>query len=293
MIRNILIGLGILLYVLVLSNNAVAQSRYAILIGIGDYPEETGWHQIHGDNDVVIIKDFLVGQGVEEENISILVNADATRANIMANLESLKDKAGRGDIIYIHFLFFFQQVTDLDGDEDDHFDEAWIPFDARKKFEAGIYEGENHIIDDELNDYLNGLRVKVGQSGKIIVVSDACHSGSGTRGLSDNDNEYVRGTRDQFIIPLAPANVIKKKDPVSWLFIGACKPFQSNYEYKTESGIYYGSLSYVISRKELSINAKDYKDVLNEWREALLLLTRFPQDLDDEGRPSKKSDLLF
>lgn len=132
-----------------------AQNKLALLIGIGQYPQESGWPTIHGDNDVTIIKDLLFDQDFKEENIFTLTNSTATKASITSTLEALRQKAKQGDIVYIHFSGHGQQVTDLDGDEDDHYDEAWIPYDARKKYEAGIYEGENHIIDDELNNYLN------------------------------------------------------------------------------------------------------------------------------------------
>lgn len=270
-----------------------AQQRHALLIGIGNYPEDSGWPSIHGDNDIHIVKELLLKQGFAEENISTLKNADATKGKIVAAMTELKNQSNRGDVIYIHFSGHGQQVTDLDGDEEDNFDEAWVPYDAQQKYAQGVYEGENHILDDELNVYLNGLRAKIGPQGKIVLVSDACHSGSGSRGLRDADEEYLRGTDDKFIIPSSGANVIKKDAPVYWLYIGACKPYQSNYEYKAGDGLFYGSLSYVISSADVDLVMSDYRDVLNQWRNMLVEITRYPQDMDEEGRPSRKSNLMF
>lgn len=281
----------ILLFSLMLQ--AYGQNRHALLIGIGNYPQESGWAVIHGDNDVFIIKQLLLEQGFEEENVSILTNSAATKAGIMSALDELRRKSQQGDVVYIHFSGHGQQVTDLDGDESDHYDEAWIPYDARKKFEAGVYEGENHILDDELNLYLNGLRTKVGARGKIVLVSDACHSGSGSRGLSNDEDEFVRGTNEKFEIPGGGSNVIKKEAPVYWLYVGACKPYQTNYEHKATDGTYYGSLSYVIANGNTNLVTSDYRDVINLWQNALMEITRYPQDLDDEGRPSRRSNMLF
>lgn len=272
---------------------SVAQERYALLIGIGQYPEDSGWAIIHGDNDVIIIKQLLLEQGFKEDNIAVLINSAATKAGIMSALEELRIKANANDVVYIHFSGHGQQVTDLDGDESDRFDEAWIPYDARKKYEAGVYEGENHIIDDELNSYLNGLRSKVGVRGKIVLVADACHSGSGSRGLVDDEDEYVRGTNEKFEIPGGGSNVIKKEAPVHWLYVAACKPHQKNYEYKTAGGAFYGSLSYVIANGNTDLVKSDYRDVLDIWKKTLIDITRYPQDLDDEGQPSRKSKLMF
>ena len=270
-----------------------SQNRHALLIGIGHYPNGIGWSTIHGDNDVAIIEKFLIGQGFEQKNIKLLTNSSATKSVIMSSLVELCDKAKPGDVVYIHFSGHGQQVTDMNGDEDDCFDEAWVPYDAQKEYIGGVYEGENHILDDEINTYLGGLRAKVGSRGKIVVVSDACHSGSGSRGLTDDEEMYIRGTSEKFVIPGGGANVVKKDAPIYWLHIGACKPYQTNYEYKASDGLFYGSLSYVISSGQIDLVTSDYRDVINQWRRALVEITRYPQDMDDEGRPSKRSNLMF
>ena len=270
-----------------------AQERYALLIGIGQYSQDSGWPVIHGDNDVSIIKPLLFEQGFKDDNVAVLVNSSATKAAIMSALEELRRRVDQGDVVYIHFSGHGQQVTDLDGDESDHYDEAWIPYDARKKYEAGVYEGGNHILDDELNLYLNGLRSKVGARGKIVLVADACHSGSGSRGFSEDEDVFVRGTNEKFKIPGGGSNVIKKESPVYWLYVGACKPYQTNYEHKATDGTYYGSLSYVIANGKTDLVNSDYRDVINLWKAALVEITRYPQDLDDEGRPSRRSNMLF
>lgn len=272
---------------------SAAQNRYALLIGIGDYPQDSGWNKIHGDNDVSIIKTLLLQQGFVEDNIMVLKNAEATKSGILSAMDQLRGKAQTGDVVYIQFSGHGQQVTDLNGDEEDHFDEAWIPYDAKKKYVAGEYEGQNHILDDELNKFLNGLRSKVGIRGKIVLVADACHSGSGSRGLGDDEEVYVRGTDEKFIIPGGGANIVRKEEPVYWLYVGACKPYQTNYEYKTADGVFYGSLSYVIANGNSNLVTSDYRDVINQWRKALVEITRYPQDMDDEGRPSRRSDMMF
>lgn len=271
----------------------IGQSRHALLIGIGDYPQGSGWNVIHGDNDVSIIKTLLMKQGFVEDNIMVLKNAEATKSGILSAMDQLRMKAQIGDVVYIQFSGHGQQVTDLNGDEKDHFDEAWIPYDAKKQYVAGEYEGQNHILDDELNKYLNGLRSKVGIRGKIVLVADACHSGSGSRGLGDDEDVYVRGTNEKFIIPGGGANIARKEEPVYWLYVGACKPYQTNYEYKTADGVFYGSLSYVIANGNSNLVTSDYRDVINQWRKALVEITRYPQDMDNEGRPSRRSDKMF
>lgn len=271
-----------------------AQEKRALLIGIGNYPSEYGWNKIHGQNDVELIRQTLNKQGFCDENISVLIDAEATYSNIMAAFQSLLEISNKNDVIYLQFSGHGQRITDLDGDEvEDGFDEAWIPYDAHKSYIKGVYEGEKHITDDFLNEYLTKLRFKVSNSGKIIVISDACHSGSGSRGLGNGDEVFKRGSSETFFIPNEPANVIRKEKPIDWLFVAACKDYQSNYEYRDDNGEYYGALSYSISKsEELLIDIK-YTDAVATWGNTMLEITVHPQDIDNEGRPSKKNSNLF
>lgn len=273
--------------------NVHAQDKKALLIGIGDYPSEYGWNKIHGHNDVEIICHTLNKQGFQNDDIAILLDADATYNNIIAAFQSLLALSKQNDIIYIQFSGHGQRITDTDGDETDRFDEAWIPYDAHKSYCKGVYEGEKHITDDYLNEYLTKLRLKVGYGGKIIVIADACHSGSGSRGLGDDEEVFKRGSSDTFIIPKEPANVIRKEQPVDWLFVAACKSYQTNYEYRDEQGEYYGVLSYSISKSEGQLTEIKYTDAIEAWSNTMQNITVYPQDIDDEGRPNKKNSTLF
>lgn len=270
-----------------------AQEKRALLIGIGDYPTEYGWNKIHGQNDVNIIRKTLIKLGFQADSITELVDSDATYDNIISAFQSLLESSNKNDMIYLQFSGHGQRITDADGDETDRFDEAWIPYDAHKNYCKGVYEGEKHITDDYLNEYLTKLRFKVGYGGKIIVIADACHSGSGSRGLGDDGEVFKRGSAETFVIPKETANVIRKEKPVDWLFVGACKSYQTNYEYKDEQGEYYGSLSYCISKSEEQLTDIKYADAVEIWGETMRMITVYPQDIDEDGRPSKKNSSLF
>ncbi len=270
------------------------QNKYALLIGIGDYPEKSGWNKIHGDNDIPIIKDCLIKQGFESSNIATLINSDATKAAIFEKFDNILSKVSKGDLIYIHFSGHGQQVTDLNGDESDGWDEAWIPYDAKRDYSVGVYEGQYHLIDDELNQLFMKFRVKLGPSGKIVVVADACHSGGGSRGLHDDEDEdYVRGTGYRFELPQVTLNKKAKSEPEEWLFVAACKPNESNHEYKSPSGTWYGTLSYVISTDNSVYNSSKYKEVLERWNNSIRSINVRAKDIMNNGQPSRRSAYLF
>ena len=68
--------------------------------------------------------------------------------------------------------------------------------DAGARYVANVYEGNNHIVDDELNGYINQIRKRAGINGFVYVVIDACHAGGSSRGDEyDEDEElFTRGT---------------------------------------------------------------------------------------------------
>jgi len=257
-----------------------AQTKRALIIGIGAYPPESGWSIIHGDNDVPIIADALSRKGFNQDHIVKLVNNQATKKNILEQFKLLTHKAQINDIVYIHFSTHGQQVVDTDGDEEDGLDEAIIPYDARKTFEKGVYEGKNHLIDDELNILLSAVRKKIGKSGTLLVVIDACHSGDATRGNSnDYDTIAVRGTSDVFQIGLKAKYNPKLIKTIDWVVISATQSYQNNYEYEV-NGTYYGSLSYAIhlALPELT-NKDDYNGMFKAIQKSRedMNVSRYPQ----------------
>ena len=82
----------LLVFILLLANNAWGQSRYALLIGIGDYPEGSGWNKIHGNNDISLIKSTLIRQGFSEESIMQLIDSAAIKNNILKAFDDLASR---------------------------------------------------------------------------------------------------------------------------------------------------------------------------------------------------------
>ena len=273
---------------LLLSGLVNAQNKMALVIGIGDYPEESGWCKIHGDNDISIVTEMLEVNGFEQ--VQILSNKAATKQGIMEALNNLSKKASLGDVVYIHFSGHGQQITDLDGDEPDGYDEAWIPYDACKDY-SGKYQGQNHIVDDELFDFLNHLRTKVGDNGKIIVVSDACHSGSGSRG--DEDENVVRGVQERFEVPAEMKADSVKRESTAWLFVSACKAYQNNFEYRDNQGNYHGMLSYLLWENRAAMSNATWQEVMATIDNRMLYVAKYPQQSQREGAPNLNDEKLF
>lgn len=275
-----------------LSANA---TKRALVIGIGSYPQGSGFSKINGDRDVPVVTDMLISLGFKKSDITTLVNQNATFENIQSAFKTLSNITESRDIIYIHFSGHGQQITDLNGDEEDGLDEAWIPFDAQAMFKRGIYEGEHHITDDMLNEWLTSINKKIGNNGNLIVIADACHSGDSTRDIEDEDEqkkEITRGVFEDFIISVYNklTDITKPKYSVDWINISACKSYQVNYEYSKEN---VGSLTYAIFQNKDKLLTAPADEFIEYAQETIDQIIKHTQTLVLDGSEKSKQQILI
>mmetsp|Transcript_93507 Transcript_93507/g.140296 ORF Transcript_93507/g.140296 Transcript_93507/m.140296 type:complete len:306 (-) Transcript_93507:303-1220(-) len=144
-------------------------AKRAILIGInyvGQQGQLSGCH-----NDVNNIKRYLIQhEGFMEKDMLILMdnnqNHAPTKKNIVDAFTRITQYSKAGDCVFIHYSGHGGRVKDLDGDEDDGFDETLIPVDFRS---AG------QIVDDDIYKMLvKAMPADV----NVTVLMDCCHSGT-------------------------------------------------------------------------------------------------------------------
>ena len=190
---------------------ASSQRKYALIVAVGNYMPESDISPIASLNDVKYINAVLKNNGFPVANIETLKDAKATKAAILKSLDAVAKKAANGDIVLLHFAMHGQQIRDQKGlgkDEDDGFDEALIPYDVKKaQYYNGVYTGEKHLRDDELGLKLIAIRNKLGKNGSLLVLIDACHSGTATRSA-----EFMvsRGEPMPFLNPENPMEKVMK-----------------------------------------------------------------------------------
>lgn len=265
-----------------LSVSLSAQTRRALVIGLGEQQDKS-WAKINGDKDVPYMKEMLAAAGYSD--VRTLINRQATKASIFQAFKNLTKSCKTGDMVYIHFSGHGQLVTDVNGDEDDGWDESWIPYDAYLRYGAND-RGEKHLTDDEINVLLTGIRNKIGTSGKLLVVVDACHSGDSSRG--DNLDETVRGVYDEFVIPTKKkAGLQIRTNKEQWLTLSACKDFQLNQELKIPQ---VGKLTYALYTlsKGDGVTMQKIENFMARYRSRL---PQTPVQTGDTGR-QKISDFI-
>ena len=136
----------------------------AVICGISDY-EGTLNDLSYCDDDAQELYDRLLsGSNWSADNIQLLLNSQATEANIQAAITAMGAASVAGDVN----LFFFSghgggDLADADGDEGgDGYDEYMCPYNLDTQ----------EITDDELGDWLDAL-----PTDNIIVLLDTCYSG--------------------------------------------------------------------------------------------------------------------
>lgn len=145
--------------------------RKAVLIGI-NYFGQRG--QLRGCvNDVKNMSAFLHENFGYQRNDMVILTDDQqnpmsqpTKQNILRAMHWLVKDAQPNDSLFFHYSGHGGQTKDLDGDEEDGYDEVIYPVDFRQL---------GHIVDDEMHRIL----IKSLQTGvRLTAVFDSCHSGT-------------------------------------------------------------------------------------------------------------------
>ncbi|KAM7197195.1 Caspase domain containing protein [Naviculisporaceae sp. PSN 640] len=145
--------------------------RKALLIGI-NYFGQRG--QLRGCiNDVRNMSSYLVENfGYKREDMVILTDdqqnpmSQPTKQNILRAMHWLVKDARPNDSLFFHYSGHGGQTKDLDGDEEDGFDEVIYPVDFRQV---------GHITDDEMHR----IMVRPLSAGvRLTAIFDSCHSGT-------------------------------------------------------------------------------------------------------------------
>jgi metacaspase-1 len=250
----------------------MASKCKALCVGINVFkqrPDATLQGCVNDARDMTgILKDFL---GFGDADITTLTDAQATKASIMSNLQSMVADAKAGKLNYLVFSMSSHgtQVPDTSGDEPDQADEAFCPHDLDVK--GNQWDPDHVIIDDELHDLFAQLPKTV----LLEVYLDTCHSGTGLRAidlLPDRKPRYLpppslkafqelEGCRSRGL-----HQALLEKGITHHILWAACRPDQTSADANIAGG-WHGAFTYFLV-KELRAggNQLSRKDLLKKVR---------------------------
>jgi uncharacterized caspase-like protein len=155
---------------------AALAAAHVLAVGINEYDHQ---QQLAGAvHDAEDIAETFRRLGA---SVTLLRNREASRARIEAEWRAILARARSGDTVIFSYAGHGGQEPDKPPlDEEDGLDEAFLltGFDPDPRH-AGFAE---RILDDTIHDWFE----EAGAQGlKVILVADACYSGTMTRGIPD------------------------------------------------------------------------------------------------------------
>ena len=168
---------GLLVVALSLVAPAMAEDR-ALLVGVGKYQRPD--NNLPGiDLDIDRMQDALGIMGFEPSQVRVLMDNQATAANIIRSLDDwLVDGVGPDDRVVFYYSGHGGFIPDLNEDEPDGVDEVLIAHDAGVTTIDGRRTVVNVVTDDRIGAMLDETA-----SRNVLIVVDACHSGTVTRDI--------------------------------------------------------------------------------------------------------------
>ena len=146
----------------------------AVLVGIDEYERDDVPSLSGCVNDVALVRSLLRQYfQVPNEDLRVVVNGRATKANILERIAVTIARAEPGDVIVFYFSGHGSQIRDRNGDElTDGLDEIICPYDM--DWDRGTY-----ILDDDLDALFDTLPPDV----LLEAFFDCCFWGADARGL--------------------------------------------------------------------------------------------------------------
>ena len=244
--------------------------KKAVCVGINNYPGI--FNDLKGCvNDAKDWSALLQGRGF---TVSMMLDSQATKANVKAALQGLVNSTNAGDIAVFTYSGHGTQVTDRSSDEADRYDEAIC-----------LYDG--NVIDDELRTILQSIHPQA----TLVIISDSCFSGSVTRLAGEKAiprfipptvSTAGRTARRSFLLPEADMPEI---------LLSGCS--DSEYSYDAEfDGRPNGAMTALAIQVIKQNPDATYREFFAGLR-ALLPSDDYPQSPQLEGSNSNKDRKLF
>ena len=178
--------------IIILCAPAAAEQR-ALLIGVGKY-SVSGIDLPGIDLDIERMQETLILMGFEDSQIHTLQDAKATSKNVIREMDTwMRKGVEAGDRVVFYFSGHGSFTPDLDGDEPDGVDEVLVTHDVRRVTQNGKRALTGVVTDDRLASLVAAV-----PSDNVLIIVDACHSGTVSRSLTmDNmslttDEVYVK-----------------------------------------------------------------------------------------------------
>jgi hypothetical protein len=269
-------------------------AKRAFCVGINDYPYDGS--DLNGCvNDAYAWADLLTQHyDFPAADVTVITDAEATKARIVAGLKTLLHGARAGDVLVFTNSSHGSYVADTSGDEP-KYDEILCPYDIT----------DNAIADDELREFFAALP----PDAHVVAIMDNCFSGTVTRAAINENIPGMRTPDERRVRFLNPA---LRGDPVlanPWralpkrlekypqsgmteVLLSGCTDKEYSYDALLD-GKYHGAMTFHAIQ---AIRDANYQITYAELHDRLLVLideAGYNQHPQLEGKDTNKQRQIF
>ena len=141
------------------------ENKYAIVVGVGSFREGNIQSLRFSTKDAQDFYDYLAspsGGKFNKGNITLLLNENATKANIVRALEDVKRRANKNDLLVLFFSSHGTPPAPFGG-------VYIVTYDTVVKPRESVWE--TSISNEVLKDFITGVKAQ-----RLLVVMDTCYS---------------------------------------------------------------------------------------------------------------------
>jgi hypothetical protein len=235
----------------------MTNDRKALCVGINNFKNYPQFALRGCVNDTKDMSNIInKGLGFDKSDITILTDEQATKKNVINNLESMIKDAQAEKLKYIVWTLSSHgsQGFDKSGDEDDHLDEIFVTYDITSKGEDW---DENTVISD---DECANLFSKLPENVLLEVFFDTCHSGTGLRAIDfapDRKPRFIPGPNVEAIEKANGRRIHKLREALlekgvkNHVLWAACSDVQTSADANIQGG-WHGAFTYYFNKASLN-----------------------------------------
>ncbi len=159
-----------------------------MLVGVGDYPNLAKGAKLDPtlpgiDLDIANMQQVTTIMGFQPSQVRVLFNTDATYDRVVREISTwTRDGVRPEDPVVIYFSGHGTFIPDRNGDEPDGRDEVLVMNDTGRVRNKDSVTLDKVLVDDLLGELLAKI-----PSRHVLVLIDACHSGTATREIDVTD----------------------------------------------------------------------------------------------------------
>jgi uncharacterized caspase-like protein len=197
-------------------------------IGIGRYQNPKINQLSLTRGDAIAMSQVFCGIGPTDPVVKLLLDEDATKANIQDGVDWLANTVGPDDIAIWYYSGHGARYADPNSDEPNAYDEFLCPYDTFVQKQ----DISTMLRDKEIKEWIKAVTAR---TNNLVAIFDSCHSGDAVQLGEATPKEIERSLVEEMLEGISlgsdPAGMVSTKGPLQGhMLLAAAQPHQRSYE---------------------------------------------------------------